>query len=267
MSPFLKYGVRIERGFPGVDFFSKRSAVESQYLDLYHTAKDTQLAIWANVRDHLESCGVETLDVPVEYISQLACNIQISVKKSQPNWVHGFVLWALLSDIIKRNGFTNWLEVGTAKGFSAAVLESAGRDSRCAGISIDVLPHEDRMVWNCRTDKYGPRSRRELLEKEIDSMNVVFIQGYSKDVLKRLYAENLGLIFLDGQHTYNAVKFEADWASRVQVRGDWLVFDDCSEHRFPGVWKAVSEFRKEGKYDVNFLDLGEGRQFAICRKR
>lgn len=55
----------------------------------------------------------------------------------------------------------------------------------------------------------------------------------------------LGLVFLDGDHTYEGVKEDIAWWWPLVERGGIMAGHDIKHRRFPGVEQAVNEFMAE----------------------
>jgi len=69
----------------------------------------------------------------------------------------------------------------------------------------------------------------------------------------------LGLIYIDGDHKYSAVKQDLDlWYPKIQ-HGGFIVGDDYS-NAFPGVKRAVNEFVK--KHNLK-LHMATKRTYVI----
>ena len=60
----------------------------------------------------------------------------------------------------------NAIEIGTARGFSAIIMSRVFNDNEQPGLitTIDPLPHNKKILWNCIDDNDGPRTRLELLK-------------------------------------------------------------------------------------------------------
>ena len=59
------------------------------------------------------------------------------------------------------------VETGTARGFSSICMSKALIDANTNGkiYTVDILPHDTKMYWNCIDDHDGMKSRKELLKK------------------------------------------------------------------------------------------------------
>ena len=84
---------------------------------------------------------------------------------------HGRLLYSLLSsyisDLPDKYNDLKILETGTARGFSAICMAKALIDNKYPGFitTIDAIPHNQSIYWNCIDDLDGPRSRAVLLKK------------------------------------------------------------------------------------------------------
>ena len=66
-------------------------------------------------------------------------------------------------------------------------MSKAINDAKVNGtiITLDVLPHNEKIYWNCIDDLEGKKSRAELLNKWPDELkNIIFIQGQNRSTLK-----------------------------------------------------------------------------------
>ena len=54
----------------------------------------------------------------------------------------------------ENNNSINIIETGTVRGFSALCMAKALSDAKFEGsiFTIDVLPHDKKMFWNCAAD-------------------------------------------------------------------------------------------------------------------
>jgi len=130
-------------------------------------------------------------------------------------------------------------EVGTARGFQSFMW---------AQYLIDA-GHKDAIVYTCdvdgmdapiyKTSLTGDRifTRRQLWADTPQSEFVRFIHGDSTKLAQSI-ANKLDILYIDGQHTEEAVELDFQNLSSFLHSGSLVVFDDCDE-RFPGIQKAV----------------------------
>lgn len=249
-------------------FGNKPVAAEGEYLKLFDTAVQTT---YPEIDAWVLSNGK---DISKEFLERLALRTQVTVKKSKPNWQHGRILYTKLTSYISNLNREEAqlplvvLETGTARGFSSICLAKAMDDSSRSGMvfSVDTLPHDYHMYWNCISDSMGKITRQRLLASwPEETSRISFLTGKSEKVLKKLHIPRIHFAFLDAQHTKTAVLNEFDYVSSRQLAGDVIVFDDVTPGVFDGVTEAVNEIQDEGFYEVEFLG-NASRGYAIATK-
>lgn len=197
------------------------------------------------------------------FIDKLALSTQIVIKESKMLYLHGYLLYVALDEYLKNNpavDFVNIVETGTARGFSAMCMAKALHDQKRDGkiYTIDVLPNDQKMYWNCIEDFSGEKTRPELLKNWGHLLDYIeFVQGDSKKVLDELHEKyfvpRVHFAFLDAQHTYSYLKHEMDWSRDRQEKGDVIICDDYTTYhtgrqQYPGIIRAVDEFVEENNY-------------------
>ena len=244
--------------------------------------------IWANKEDYIllykEALKVndkEVKDFESEYgfslntnwWSDLALHTQVVIKPEKLNFFHGRLLYTVLSRYISnlqgRYNHLSILETGTARGFSAICMAKALIDNKCPGFitTIDAVPHNKPIYWNCIDDLEGPRSRSTLLKKwSLELQKIIFLQGWTNSVIPKLGLERVNFAFLDAQHTKESVLSEFLYVFERQLIGDIIVFDDVTENIFPGVCDAVREIEENFPYKVHRLQFSDQRGYAIATK-
>jgi len=215
--------------------------------------------------------------VSMEWLDELALHTQVVVKPSAVCYAHGRVLYTALSKYLSENSSNetreriNVWETGTARGFSAVCMAKALKEQSRDGLimTFDVLPHHEKMYWNCIDDAAGPQSRASLLRpwKELVDRYVVFHQGDTRVEFQKVSVDRIHFAFLDGAHTYEDVMFEFQQVTRYQQSGDMIVYDDYTPAQFPGLVKAVDEICGKYGYDCSVLSAHQNRGYVIARKR
>lgn len=136
-------------------------ASRNEYLKIAEIARNKN---YSEVDDFEKETGFR---IDQDWYHELALHTQVVVKKSEINYVHGRLLYSLLSQFLEQAKYQliNILETGTARGFSSLCMAKALFDANRNGkiITFDVLPHNRKMYWNCIDDHNGLRSREELL--------------------------------------------------------------------------------------------------------
>ena len=207
-----------------------------------------------------------------QWLHQLALHTQVVIKESEICYQHGRLLYAFLSDYVQKNEIStiNIIETGTARGFSTLCMAKALQDQKVEGkiVTIDPIPHNMRMYWNCIDDLDSAKSRVELLGDYIDLINryILFIEGKTEDTLDNIELSRIHFAFLDGAHTYDEVKNEVSYIIKRQKKGDLIFFDDYQEVYFPGIVKVVKELKLNRKYQVLIIKVNDQRGYAIGKK-
>lgn len=188
----------------------------------------------------------------------LAC----PVKVNPPSWQHGRVLYALTRQYLTgATGPVQLLDIGTAKGYSALCLQWALQDSGVHGrvTSVDVMdPHgTDRRNTIAECD--GPKSLHDVLAPWPDAARIDLLKSTGQQWLSSSGAR-VHVAFVDGKHTFDAVKADAALLGTRQQTGDLIVFDDV---QIPAVHLAVSGLKG---YAVRFVDVLLNRRYAIARR-
>lgn len=201
------------------------------------------------------------------FLETCAYPLACPVKVNPPNWQHGRVVYALARDLLNSGREGTYLDIGTAKGFSACMLAAAishsgSKNSRV--VSVDVIDPEARVPRNSFRDLDGYKTVAELVEPFIpEFVRAEFYGGGSLPLLASLAESGnvrIPLAFVDGKHRYDMVVAESRIISRMQQSGDYLLFDDL---QMIDVLRAVNELQG---YVVRWLAARSQRQYAIARK-
>ena len=239
--------------------------------------KDKYIEIWKNAKSksYYEMDNYETeLDYSIdkEWLDELALHTQVVIKKSDICYQHGRILFSTLCHYIKTNihSSINIVEVGTARGFSALCMAKALKFMEVKGniITIDPLPHDIKMYWNCIDDLNGEKTRKELLiaYNNLIEEYIKFIEGTSKKILNKIKFHRIHFAFIDGTHEYDNIIYEFKQIMNNQHSGDIIVFDDYTSGLFPGVVKAVDEICNTYKYSKNVIQATNDRGYVIAAK-
>lgn len=154
------------------------------------------------------------------------------------------------------------VEIGAFKGKSSCAL-GLGANPNTLVFSIDP--------WDLHGNVYGKHGFTDPAVRETWAAQIAMcgltgkvtpIRGFSYEVAKR-WAEPIGMLFIDGGHTYREVKRDWEAFSRHVLPGATVVFDDYVG-RNHGVKQAVDEFINLGL--LTDLDLSQP-PFAITRKK
>jgi len=209
----------------------------------------------------------------VNFINKLGKLTQIVKKDTPLNYNHGFIIHHYLSKYLDEKKYDNItiFETGTARGFSSIIMSRVLINKKIfKGIihTIDILPHNVKMYWNCISDPINGKVTRKELIKEYEkySKNINFIEGSSFEILKKLNLDRINFAFLDGAHDYYDVKLEYEYVKKRQKSGDIIIFDDVTPNLFDGIVKLINQIKNSGEYDVNIIDSSLSRKYALITK-
>jgi predicted O-methyltransferase YrrM len=196
----------------------------------------------------------------------LAC----PVKKNPPNWQHGRVLYAAIRELLDRAGNGGvFLDIGTAKGFSAVVMAwaIADADAHCRVLSVDAIDPLHRVprnsVWEADGSKFTvPEFVAEFIHPE--RHRIEFHGGGSLDLLDELHAngEHIRFAFVDGKHEGAMVATEAELIKSMQRPGDVVLFDDL---QVPSIHQSVA--RLSGYWPAQHIRAHDNRAYALAVRR
>ena len=189
----------------------------------------------------------------------LAC----PVKVNPPNWQHGRIIYAMAMRYLKHTTEpVIFLDIGTAKGFSACVMTWAltAVHHTSPVVSIDVMNPQARVRRNSIAELGGLKTIQEFTEPFIESFVPVEFLGCGSMAWLEQNTHRIGFAFVDGKHTYEAVMAEHIAIAKHQELGDVIIFDDI---QIEPVHRAVSKLKG---YAVMKIDTGAGRKYAIAMK-
>lgn len=199
-------------------------------------------------------------------LSLAARTLACPVKKNPPNWQHGRVLYAAASSYLRGNesDSVTFLDIGTAKGFSALcllwALDDQGRQGRV--ISVDVLDPNGKERRNSIAEVASPKTLAEILGPWPEARRIGFLKSTGVEWLER-YDHRVNFAFVDGKHKAEVVLDEGKLLASRQLPGDVAIFDDV---QIEGVGRAVETLGKV-YYDVEIIEVNDIRRHAIGVRR
>jgi len=255
----------LEKPLPNNPFGNKILASKDTYSRLHFEAISTN--------DELV-CKFEKkygFSLDLKWWRELALHTQVVIKPEKLNFFHGRLLYSVLSkyidDIETSKKHINIFETGTARGFSSICMSKALIEMNCSGVitTVDSIPHNKKIFWNCIDDHQGPKSRANLLKPWAEELErIVFIQGWTKNIINRLGLQRINFAFLDAQHTKDDVLSEFCYVKDRQLSGDIIVFDDVTEGLFEGVCDAIKIVERNYPYSIERINFSDNRGYAIA---
>lgn len=199
-----------------------------------------------------------------DVLEDMARVLSCPMKAVPPNWQHGRVIYSMARAYLrgKSTGYLTFLDLGTAKGFSAMCAQAALNDHvGCCVLgvitSVDVMPPMARVRRNTVAEVDSLKTLPEILEAWSWACGITFLESTGIDYLKR-YTGQIHFAFIDGKHTDDAVFQEGQLLSKLQEPGDIAIFDDV---HIPGVGEAVKKLGKH--YGLEYLEVLPKRKYAI----
>jgi hypothetical protein len=174
------------------------------------------------------------------------------VNKTEGGWAGCY--YGVVSKVINDNNFRNCAEVGIGYGFhSKQILDNTNVKTLHL---IDPMQYYPNDAFATDVLKYGGF---ELLVKNIKMHLSSHINRYvwhrqpSITITNDLIAdESLDLVFVDADHSYDAVSKDLPfWWKKIRV-GGWLLGDDYNSCH-PGTQRAVNDFAKNMNLELKFL--------------
>ncbi|MDD9883022.1 MAG: class I SAM-dependent methyltransferase [Gammaproteobacteria bacterium] len=256
------------RKFYRFPFGTEPPAQENEYIARWERIKRRQFP----VVDAFEKEAGFAIDAERLHAMALATAVVTGTQSPEP-YQHGRLLYATLARFLSRHPGrnVNILETGTARGFSALCMAECMKDNGGVGriITLDVLPHNVKMFWDCIRDKDGMHTRSELLADYQDLVDeyMIFCQGETTKALRKIDIPRIHFAFLDARHHYDSVMAEFDYVKTRQREGDVVFFDDYAPKMFPGVVRAIDEVCETCNYSKRVISIDESRGYAIGQKR
>lgn len=191
----------------------------------------------------------------------LACPIK---DHPMPLWQHGRVIYSRLRQYLAARTDHHMpvccVDIGTAKGFSALMMQFALNDAGASGAvwSVDVINPLARCSRNTVAEaEKGPRTLAEILEPWPEARAIKFKNGGSSEFFRE-FNHRTHFAFLDGKHDYPTVKAELQALRRLQQPGDVLI---CDDYQIPPVATAIVE--NAGGWDLEIVSASNLRRYAI----
>lgn len=130
-------------------------------------------------------------------------------------------------------------EVGVAEGRFAEQMHNWGLDELYLIDIWERMPFID----GCASfeDKWHKDNYEEVQKRFEGKLNVVILKGFSHKMSSYIDNESLGLVYIDGDHSYNGCKSDIEtWLPKL-VPGGIMAFHDYGNNIAYGVQRAVIE--------------------------
>lgn len=144
------------------------------------------------------------------------------------------------------------VEVGAFRGASTVCLAKGAKAGKGAKVwSVDP--------WDLPGNPYGKHGysapeTRERYDAQLRRFgvrsHVTTIQAFSNDAASEWTGPRIGLLFVDGDHTYRGVRTDIEAWSEHLAADHVIAFDDYGTKKNPGVAQAVNELVSAGGYTL-----------------
>ena len=199
---------------------------------------------------------------------------------------HGLLLYKLVRRLGPERPLVA-LDVGTARGFSAITIARALLDANLEGrvYSVDVIDHHRPHGWHGgKHDAGEPLAGMSISRSEIwsrwfaDEANCVMpLLGQSHEILEDWSFGPIDVAFIDGEHTYDAVRRDLSLLEHLMTPGGVIVLDDYHTGVSMGAFRsrpvngAVRLIGRAAKHvwpsARRRLHLGTGNEFLVVKRR
>lgn len=232
---------------------------ENQYYELSKFAKTFDYGnILSELKDEFGYIHSE------EEIDDIGLKLQVTVKRSKPMYLHGYVLSSALHHYLTRNNYKNItiLETGTARGFSSVVMATVMEMNNVNGKihTIDYVNTFDNCLKSAQMKRKVTIDECVEEWKSLVNKYIIFEKGDSKQKIIELQSSlsRIHFAFLDGAHYYNDLKYELEFVESKQNVGDVIVCDDYTKSQYPEICQAIDEFVGKGKYEYKIFYGNDG---------
>jgi hypothetical protein len=139
--------------------------------------------------------------------------------------------------------------VGSWRGKSAIALAAGAAESAAAPLVYCIDPH--RPAVGVYGGKFGPHDRPEFYRAMLRAgcaERVALVNLPSADAA-RAFGQQVGLLFIDGDHTEAGVQADVDaWFPRL-LPGAMVLFDDAQDPDI-GPLKVIERLTRDGRFRV-----------------
>lgn len=153
--------------------------------------------------------------------------------------------WEYLTMLIKKNGYKNILEIGTAAAQNASYILNNIDDRDFNLITVDPYLKYDDFSFdvknNIKTLNGLEIKAKKALINHINNGRCTMIKKLSDSYANEILDQSFDLVFIDGNHSYEYVKNDIKNLYPKVKKGGLLTGHDYNE-QWPGVMKAVNEY-------------------------
>lgn len=184
------------------------------------------------------------------------------VDKSNANNLYSFILDKKPEIII---------ETGTFEAQATYVMAKAANENN-NNCYIYTIDYNGDPTSNLDISKWVllEKLRNENLEKiknEFKNVKVIFCEGDSRDILKKLFINNkikkVDIFYQDSMHFFEGIKSEWELVYPYIKKNCYTIFDDV---QLKGVSKFKKWFKNKYKNSFSYEDINDGHKQFIVKK-
>lgn len=159
------------------------------------------------------------------------------INNTMQGWCNFENLYSEIADWIPDGG--TWVEVGVyaGKSFSFGIVECLNRGKKIDFVAVDKFP--DEWIYDIRPDG---QTVWDKFEKGMAPLAGHFrvIKGLSVEVAEQFADGSVDFVFIDAEHTYDAVKADIEaWTRKVKPGG--IIAGHDYDDYWQGLIQAVNE--------------------------
>jgi hypothetical protein len=164
-------------------------------------------------------------------------------------------------------------EIGVWQGVFSKVL--VAKLGPCRFLAFDIFTGHEYENWNGLTGRqlFDGLTQRQYYEREMAPFLDVttIVEGPSQRTLRNYTDRSFDLVYVDGDHKYDAVKVDAELAAEMAAESGFLVFNDylLIDHNYEayGVVPAVNDLIVNHGWCVVGYGLNHGLYCDIALQR
>ena len=184
---------------------------------------------------YIDYLALKAIDIERNCIGRLATRVQDAVARQ------------LVAESLQPENRICILEIGALYGISLAILynHAVSRYSEVKIICLDPFDGYYGQAFDAQLNQpvNDLTFMRNMELSRIPESNFQVIKKYSTDPKAIAEASNLevNLLIIDGDHSYEGVKFDFDNYFPHLLPGGFVIFDDYNAKEWPGVQKFIDE--------------------------
>lgn len=236
-----------DRRVKGVEALTNSAGVFNiaRFQRFSRTLKDADIETL--IRDWSKPLGLELTRARLGYIAHRACLLESQMKGRFATSIEALVLRCLVASSLKREE-ASLLEIGTLFGVgAAAVYEVAANDIESVHLTV-IDPLDGYYAEGNRDILTGAQiSEQTLLQNwsiaPIPEEDFTIIKHLSEapEAIQAAGQRRYDMLIIDGDHSYDGVKFDFETYSGLVRAGGYILFDDYDVEDWPDIKRYVDD--------------------------